>query len=303
MTSVLITAAALMVPILFAALGELISERGGVLNIGLEGMMVVGGYTGFQVMDKTDSVLLALLAAIGGGAIVAAIMAAVSVYGRANQIVTGFALFVMAPGIVDFFYTQQTGDVSTVPSTHRLGTLDFPGLSDIPVVGRALFDQNVFFYLVLALAVAIAWMLKSTRFGLELSACGQDPEAAATKGVHVLRVRTLGTLCAGGLAGLGGAALTVGALGSYSPGVMDGRGFIAIAIVILGRWRVSWVVGAAALVGIADALRLRLADSVDVPVQLLGLLPWVVVLTLLIVGGRAMGLMPRALGRDAQGMS
>lgn len=297
----LATAAALMVPVLFAALGELISERGGVINIGLEGMMVAGGYAGFEVMDKTGVVPLAIAAAVGGGAVVAAIMAVVSVYGRANQVITGFALFVMVPGIVDFLYTQQTTNEATVPSTARLGVLNLPGLRSIPIVGPALFDQNAFFYLAVFAACAIAIMLRTTRFGLELGACGQDPAAAASKGVHVLRVRTLGALCAGGLAGAGGAALTVGALGAYSPDVMAGRGFIAIAIVILGRWRVGWVVAAAALVGIADSLRLHLADSVDVPVQLLGLLPWVVVLGLLLARGRAMGIMPRALGRDTQG--
>jgi ABC-type uncharacterized transport system permease subunit len=302
-SAVLITAVALMVPVLFAALGELVSERGGVLNIGLEGMMVVGGYTGFQVMDRTGSPLLAIVAASAGGALVAAVMAAVSIYGRANQIITGFALFILAPGVVDFLYAQQTSGVATVPSTPRLGTLDLPVLSSIPVVGRALFDQNAFFYLALGLAVTITVMLRMTRFGLELSACGEDPAAATTKGVRVLRVRTIGTLCAGALAGIGGAALTVGALGSYSPGVMAGRGFIAIAIVILGRWRVGWVVAAAALVGVADSVRLRLADTVDVPVQLLGLLPWLVVLALLIVGGRSLGRMPQALGRDVRGAS
>jgi simple sugar transport system permease protein len=297
-SSVLATGVALLVPVLLAALGELVSERAGVINIGLEGMMVAGGYAGFMVMHDTGSPLLAMASAAVFGMLVAAVMAAVAVYGRANQIVAGFALFVMVPGVVDFLYNDKTATLTEVPSTKVLGHLTIPVLNDIPVVGDALFSQNVFYYLAIALAVVIFFVFRRTRFGLELAACGHNPEAAQSRGIHVLRVRSLATLCAGGLAGLGGAALTVGALGSYSPGVMNGRGFVAIAIVILGRWRVTWVAAAAVVIGLSDALQLRLGDKVDVPVQLLGLVPWIVVLVLLIASYRSLGVMPRALGRN-----
>jgi simple sugar transport system permease protein len=297
-SSVLATGVALLVPVLLAALGELVSERAGVINIGLEGMMVAGGYAGFTVMHDTGSPLLAMGAAVIFGMVVAAVMAAVAVYGRANQIVAGFALFVLVPGVVDFLYNDKTATLTEVPSTKVLGHLTIPVLHDIPVVGDALFSQNVFYFLALALAGVIFFVFRRTRFGLELAACGHNPEAAESRGIHVLRVRSLATLCAGALAGLGGAALTVGALGSYSPGVMNGRGFVAIAIVILGRWRVVWVAAAAAVVGFSDALQLRLGDKIDVPVQLLGLVPWLVVLALLIASYRSLGVMPRALGRN-----
>jgi ABC-type uncharacterized transport system permease subunit len=294
--AVLATGVALLVPVLLAALGELISERGGVMNIGLEGMMAAGAYAGFMVMDDVNNVLIASLAAIAAGVATAAIMAALSVYGRANQIITGFALFIMAPGFVNFLYNQATQDLTTVPSTPRLGNLAIPVLHDIPLIGKALFEQNAYYYVTIVLAVAVFFVLRRTRFGLELAATGHDPAAAHAKGVHVLRVRSLGTLCAGGFAGLGGAALTVGALGSFSPGVVGGRGFVAIALVILGRWRLTWVVAAAMVVGFSDSLRLRLGDTVHLPVQLLGLLPWLVVLVLLIARGRGAAAMPRALG-------
>jgi simple sugar transport system permease protein len=297
-TSVLATGVALLVPVLLAALGELVAERGGVINIGLEGMMVAGGYAGFLVMHDTGNAVLAMVAAVVFGMVVAAVMAAVAVYGRANQIVAGFALFVLVPGVVDFLYNDKTATLTEVPSTKVLGHLTIPVLHDIPVVGEALFSQNVFYYLAIALAIAIFFVFRRTRFGLEVAACGHNPEAAQSRGIHVLRIRSLATLCAGALAGLGGAALTVGALGSYSPGVMNGRGFVAIAIVILGRWRVVWVAAAAAVVGLSDALQLRLGDKVDVPVQLLGLVPWLVVLVLLIASYRSLGVMPRALGRS-----
>jgi ABC-type uncharacterized transport system permease subunit len=297
-SSVLATGVALLVPVLLAALGELISERAGVINIGLEGMMVAGGYAGFTVMHDTGSPVLAMVAAVVFGVVVAAVMAAVAVYGRANQIVAGFALFVLVPGVVDFLYNDKTSTLTEVPSTKVLGHLTIPVLHDIPVVGDALFSQNVFYFLALAFAGVIFFVFRRTRFGLELAACGHNPEAAESRGIHVLRVRSLATLCAGALAGLGGAALTVGALGSYSPGVMNGRGFVAIAIVILGRWRVLWVAAAAAVIGFSDALQLRLGDKIDVPVQLLGLVPWLVVLALLIASYRSLGVMPRALGRN-----
>jgi simple sugar transport system permease protein len=296
-TGVLVSAVSLLVPLLLAALGELVAERAGVINIGLEGMMVAGGYAGFTVMLHTGNAWLAGLAGVGGGMAVAGVMAAVAVYGRANQIVTGFALFLMVPGIVDFLYGQESAGLATVPSTPHLDPLAIPLLHDLPLVGEALFEQNGFWYVLVGLAVIVAFMVKRTRFGLELAACGHDPEAAETRGVHVLRVRALATLWAGALAGLGGAALTVGALGAYSQGVMAGRGFIAIAIVILGRWRVGWVIPAAVVVALSDALRLRVGESVDVPVQLVGMLPWLVVLVLLVVGARAIGRMPKALGR------
>jgi ABC-type uncharacterized transport system permease subunit len=297
-SSVLATGVALLVPVLLAALGELVSERAGVINIGLEGMMVAGGYAGFMVMHDTGSPVLAMVSAVVFGMLVAAVMAAVAVYGRANQIVAGFALFVLVPGVVDFLYNDKTAALTEVPSTKVLGHLTIPLLNDIPVVGEALFSQNAFYYLAIALAVLIFFVFRRTRFGLELAACGHNPEAAQSRGIHVLRVRSLATLCAGALAGLGGAALTVGALGSYSPGVMNGRGFVAIAIVILGRWRVTWVAAAAVVIGLSDALQLRLGDKVDVPVQLLGLVPWLVVLVLLVASYRSLGVMPRALGRN-----
>jgi general nucleoside transport system permease protein len=289
---VLITGVSLMIPVLLAALGELVSERAGVLNIGLEGMMAAGAYVGFLVMLNTSSPWLSVGAAMLAGMGVALLMVAVSVYGHANQIVAGFALFLMAPGIVDFLYAQNT-DLGNTPA---LDKIEIPALSDIPLIGEALFAQNGFFYATVGIALLVAFVVGRTQFGLETAAAGHDPAAAAAKGVRVKRVRALATLAAGMLAGLGGAALTVGALGSYSAGVIGGRGFIAIAIVILGRWQVKWVVLAALAIGLTDALRLRLEQEVDIPVQLLGLLPWLVVLAMLIAGARV-AVMPRALGR------
>ena len=235
-----------------------------------------------------------MLAAVLAGAAVSAVMAGVAIWGQVNQILVGFALFIMVPGLVAFLYQQHTTTLVVTPALDRLS---LPGLSDLPVIGGAFFSQNGFYYGVVALCLLVWVWMHRTRFGLSVSACGHDPEVALSKGIAVRWVRTQATLACGALAGLGGAALTVGALGSFSPGVTGGRGFVAIAIVILGRWSVGWTVLAALAIGLSDALRLRLGSQVDFPVQLLAMLPWLVVLVMLIAGAR-FAKMPRALGRN-----
>ena len=281
------------VPLLLVALGELIAERSGVINIGLEGMMSAGAYVGFAVMAAIGNAQIALLAAALAGMVIAGIMAGVSVWGRVNQILTGFALFVMVPSATAFLYQQHASGLVVTPA---LPVLPIPLLSDIPFVGRILFAQNEFYYISIVLCMAVWLLLDHTPWGLQIVACGHNPEVAASKGVPVLWVRTIATLACGGLAGVGGAALTVGALGQFSPGVTGGLGFIAIASVILGRWRVEGVVIAAFAIGFAEAFRLRISGQVNFPVQLLAMLPWIVVLLMLIVGARFADV-PRALGR------
>ena len=291
--SVLEAGVRLTVPLMLLGVGELVSERAGVLNIGLEGKMVAGAFTGFVVMHATGNLPLACLAAVMAGMLVAALMAGVSIYAGVNQILTGFALFIMVPGLAAFFYQQNFPYLVVTPA---LDNIAIPLLSDIPLIGSAFFDQNIFYYLAVIACIGAWLLLERTRFGLNVSACGYDPEAAASKGIQVLYTRTVATLFCGAMAGLGGVALTVGALGSFSPGVTGGRGFIAIAIVILGRWKLHWCVIAALAIGISDALRLRLGGQVDFPVQLLAMLPWLVVLAMLISGAKRTS-MPKALGR------
>lgn len=288
----------LTVPILLAALGELIAERSGVINVGLEGKMAAGAYTGFAVMSTTGDPWLAALGGVSAGALVGLVMAGVAVWGRVNQILTGFGLFIMVPGLTAFLYQQRVTTLVVTPALERLAV---PGLSEIPLFGRALFAQNGFYFATAVLCAAVWVLLRKTRFGLSATACGHAPEAARSKGVSVRAVRTLATAACGGLAGLGGAALTVGALGSFSPGVIGGRGFVAIAVVILGRWNVGGTVLAAAAIGLSDALRLRLGGQVDFPVQLLAMIPWLVVLVMLISGAR-FAEMPRALGRNMEAL-
>jgi ABC-type uncharacterized transport system permease subunit len=300
----------LAVPVLLAAHGELVAERSGVLNIGLEGMMAAGAFTAFYVALRSGSLWLGTFAGIGAGMAVATVMVVVAIRGRADQIVTGFALAVLAPGLVDFFYSRLTGGFSgsgvVFSSIERAKELPIPVLNSIPLIGNAFFAQNAFYYATIGIALMVAFVVKRTRFGLEVAAAGQDPVAAQAKGVRVVRVRTIATLIAGGLGGLGGAALILGSLGTYLPGVsgygagtIAGRGFIAIAVVILGRWTPGWTIIAGLAFGIADGLQLRLDDTLGLPVQILATLPWLVVLVMLILGARSRAT-PRALGRRIQ---
>lgn len=297
--SVLDASVRLGVPLLLVALGELIAERSGVINIGLEAMMSAGAYVGFVVMAASGQTPAALAAAALAGVAVAAVMAAVAIWGRVNQILTGFALFVMVPAATAFLYQQNTSSLIVTPA---LPILAVPGLSQIPLAGRVFFAQNEFYYLAIVVCFIVWILFNQTLVGVKLAACGHNPEVARFKGLSVLRLRTAATLACGALAGLAGAALSVGALGQFSPDVTGGLGFVAIAVVILGRWRVPGVVIAAAAIGFADAFRLRLGSQVHFPVQLLAMLPWLVVLVMLVAGARFANV-PRALGRnfDASG--
>jgi simple sugar transport system permease protein len=296
-TQVLDTGARLMIPILLAALGELVSQRAGVMNIGLEGYMTAGAYAGFLTAVGTGSLPLAVVVAMLAGAVVSLLMVAATVWGRANQVLVGFAIFIMIPALISYLFVQLSkGRLTTQPPK----PLGIPWLKDIPLVGEALFDQNAFWYLTIVIAVGVGVVLQRTRLGLEIDASGHDPEVAESKGINVNRVRTCAVLVAGALGGLGGAALTVGALGSFSGGVINGRGFVAIAVVILGAWRVGRTALAAAVIGVCSALQLLASNVVDIPVQILAALPWVVVLVMLIVGSQMRTSMPRALGKSSE---
>lgn len=292
--SVLDSGVRLMVPLLFAALGELISEKSGTINIGLEGMLAAGAYSAYVAMLAVGDPLLASMFAALCGMLVSSVMVVFCVWGRANQILVGFALFILVPGLVNFLYFQTGVITGTAPLT----LYEIPLLSNFPVIGSPFFAQNGFYFALVLCAIATWWLLVKTRLGLTIAASGHDPFRARSKGIDVRRVRALSLLACGALAGIGGAALTLGATGAFGQEVVNGRGFIAIAIVILGRWSLGGTVLAALAIGIFDAMQLRLGQVTDFPVQLLAALPWIVVLVMLVAGMRLFSHMPRTLGRD-----
>jgi simple sugar transport system permease protein len=197
-----------------------------------------------------------------------------------NMIVTGFSLILLGQGLANFLYAQNQ---DRLPTFEPLGELDFGPLSGIPLVGPVLLRQNALLVVTLGLALVVAVLLRGTRFGLEVDASGSDPPAATAKGVSVRRTRSLGVLTAGLLAGLGGAAITVGSVGNFGSNIKAGRGFVAISLVAVARGRIGWVLVAAFLFGTLGAAQARLQDVEGIPVELLPALPWIALTVALVV--------------------
>jgi simple sugar transport system permease protein len=281
--SLLLTTLTASTPLLLAALGELVVERSGVLNLGVEGMMLTGAISGFAVMSLTGSPALALLAAIAAGAVLAAIFAFLVLILLSNQVATGLALTIFGTGLSALIGTGFTG--RPVPP---LAKLALPGLSALPVLGR-LFEQDALVYLALLATAAVAWFLKSTRGGLVLRAVGEADLSAHSIGYPVLRIRFLAILFGGAMAGLGGAYLSLAYTPMWVENMTAGRGWIALAIVVFAAWRPWRAAAGAYLFGGVTVLQLYLQGSglLPIPPQLLSMLPYlgtILVLTLISSG-------------------
>jgi ABC-type uncharacterized transport system permease subunit len=291
-TLLLTAAIALSAPLMYAALGELISETAGVINIQLEGMMLAGAFTGVLGTHLTGSVVLGFAAAAVGGMIVAALHGVVCFVFRANQVVSGVVLNILALGVTSFLLAtvlapRVSGSVAELPD------VAIPGLSDIPVLGPAVFDQGVTVYVAFLLVPAVWWLLNRTTAGLALKAAGERPTAAESLGVNVGRVRWLATLVAGLAAGIGGGQLALASIGFFTQNMTAGRGFIALAAVIFGRWKPVPTAAAVVLFAIADAFQVRAqALGIDVPYQFLVMLPYLV--TLIALAGLLQRMRPPA---------
>jgi ABC-type uncharacterized transport system permease subunit len=281
----------LMVPLLLATLGELISERSGTMNVGLEGMMAAGAFAGFLASISGLGLPIAILAAMIVGILSGGLMALGAVWMRGNSILVGFALFILLPGLTNFIFVL----LHASQATPTLSSINVPYLSSIPVIGSALFSQNIFYYFSIGLTVLVWIMFSRTQAGLIITSVGHDPAKAETRGISPRWVQTYALLACGALAGLGGASLSLGAVGSFTPSIIGGRGFIAIAIVILGRWTVPGAAAGAFLMGLLEALKLNLPQVSNIPIHLLGAVPWVVVIAMLIVSARMRSGAPRTL--------
>jgi len=269
----------LAVPTALAAIGESISQRAGIFNLGLEGMMMVGAFTGFAATSATGSVALGIVCAAAAGAALALLMVLGAVLRGTNIIVTGFALVLLGQGLANFLYAQNQ---NRLPTFSPAGEITTGAAADVPFFGETLFSQNAFFYLTLGLALLVALLLARTRFGLEVTASGSDPGAAEAKGVPVRRTQALAVLAAGAFAGVGGAAITIGSVGNFGSNITAGKGFVAISLVAVARTRIGWVLLAAAAFGTLEAAEARLEDVGGVPVELLPALPWIAVVLALL---------------------
>ncbi len=275
---VLITIVTAATPLVLAATGEVVAERAGVLNLGLEGMMIMGAATGFAAAVLTGSTLLGALAGVGAGVGLAAGFALLTIGLAANQVASGLALTIFGLGLSGLVGSGFVGE-----KRDALPPLFVPGLTDLPVVGRLLFGEDVFVYAALALVAGVAWFLGRTRAGLSLRAVGDNHASAHALGLPVRRVRVLATLFGGGCAGLAGAYLSLVYTPFWSPGMTAGRGWIALALVVFASWRPGRVLAGALLFGGATVLQLHAqAFGIGLPGQLLSSVPYLATLLALI---------------------
>jgi simple sugar transport system permease protein len=270
-------------PLLLAATGETVTERAGVINLGLEGMMLAGALAatlGATSVGPWTGLVLAVLA----GMLLAAAFAAIAIGARADQIIAGTALTLGAVGLTGTVYRQAYGAGGAGLALPTLGPVPIPGLADLPLVGPALFDQPVPTYFALMALPVAWWVLFRTRAGLMLRATGEGAALARAVGVRTSLVRTIATIVGGGFAGLAGATLVLAQVGSFAERMTAGRGYVAIAIVVLGRWHPAGVAIASLLFGAATALQYVFQSlGLAVPYQLFLMLPYA--LTLLALAG------------------
>jgi general nucleoside transport system permease protein len=283
-------------PLLFAALGGLFSERSGVINIGLEGMMLMGAFWGIWGADKTGSWVIGLLIGMLSGGLLALLHAVFSVSLRADQIVSGFSMNFLALGITGFAYVSIYGTQGTPDQIPRAPDVTVPLLEDIPFLGDVIGRMNILVWLGLV-TVLLTWVLVfRTPVGLRLRSVGENPLAAQTAGVSPVRVRYAAVVTSGVLAAIGGAYLSIGFIGSFGENMTDGRGFIALAVLICGRWKPGGALVFALLFGFFSALAQRLPVFSESAATLFQALPYVITL-IAVAGVVGRSIPPLAIGR------
>ncbi|CAN5743842.1 ABC transporter permease [soil metagenome] len=283
-------------PLVFAAMGGMFSERSGVVNIALEGLMLISAFAGVVGAFLSGSAWIGLGFALAAGLSFALIHALMCVTFEADQIISGTAINLLALGGTGFLMVEVFGQGGTSPRVPRFDSLGIPLLQDIPLIGPALFNQSLLVYLMYVLVPITFFIVFRTPFGLRLRATGEVPEAVDTAGVSVARMRYYGVGLSGLLAALGGAYLSMGLLSAFTEGMTNGRGFIALAALIFGRWNPIGAAGAALLFGFAQAITFRAGGQEVIPIEFLQMLPYILTIVVLAgFGGRAIA--PAAIGK------
>ncbi|MEQ1952160.1 putative B6 ABC transporter permease subunit 1 [Mesorhizobium yinganensis] len=282
------------IPLLLAGLGEQMSEKAGVLNIGIEGMMICGAYLGFVGAFYSGSLWLGFLTGLLGGMAVAVVMALLCVRLGLNQIVIGIALTLGLEGLTALLHHFQFS--RSYPRLPAADATVIPMLSDIPVLGPALFRHHLLVYLAVALVVVMSVIYRRTQLGLNLQAAGDKPAALDVAGVDVMRTRTIAVLTTGGLAGLGGAYLANVGAGLFIPFITNGAGFLGIVLAMMARGRPVWVLFGALLFGVCLSLTTAMqVAGINIPTDVIQMLPFLAVMIMLVLFGRRASL-PAALG-------
>lgn len=278
-TAVLAAALRQSTPLVLGALCGLLGERSGVINIGIEGQMLLAAFIGFLANVYTGNLILAVMAGVLTGALLGAFLAFMSVTLKMDQIIGGTVINILALGLTSYFYQQG------LTTGGKLQPVPLGPLAELPLVGRVLFSNPPITYTSLILVLIVHYLLFFTRWGLRTRAVGEHPGAADTVGINVNLVRYLNVTIGGGIAGLAGAYLTLEAVGSFERNMTNGRGFVALAVMIFGKWTPLGAWGAALLFGFASALQtqLQFGGRINIPHQFVGMLPYL--LTIVVLAG------------------
>lgn len=275
------------VPLIFGSVGNLVAEKSGVMNIGIEGQMLIGAFFSFFVAHLTGNSLLGILAGGVSAMISVLIVGFWCITAKQDQSVVGIMFNIFALGITNFLNRFFFGIGAGKAKVDILPTVNIPFLCDIPVIGDIFFRQNILTYLSVICAVAMWIVIKKMRLGLTLSAVGENPKAAKASGISVIRTRYLSYMFSGFMAGLGGSFLTLGIMGGFTENISSGRGFICLAITILARWNPLFAVLASLCFGTTQALQLRLqAMGSTLPYQFFVAIPYLVTIVTLVIFGR-----------------
>jgi simple sugar transport system permease protein len=296
--SILATAVRMGTILLLAALGELIVERSGVLNLSVEGMMLSGAFGGFIGAYYTNSLWLGVLSAILAGLLISALFGLLAIILQIDQTVSGLTVNIFAAGLTFYLYRALFPNVgaTNIPALKPFSVFQIPFLSDIPIIGKILFSQYALSYLAFFLMLLVAFYLYRTKSGLILRTLGENPRVVDMKGINVMRYRFLAVLFGGMMAGLAGSFITLASVGIFVADITSGRGWLAIAIVIFGDWKPVKILWASLFFGFIDALQMQLqAMGVQLPFQLFLAMPYILTTVAVFLARKRSGA-PLALG-------
>ncbi|MBV9273609.1 MAG: ABC transporter permease [Verrucomicrobia bacterium] len=284
-------------PLLLVALGGVISETGGTFAVGVEGMMLGGAFGGAVTVLVTQNILVGLLASMASGVLLAAVVAVATVRFRTDHMVTGLAVNILALGMTSFLLRGLFGGKTPVMVLPTIGTVRIPWLCNLPVAGPILFNEPLMTYLAFFLVIPVHLFLRRTRAGLTLRAVGENPSAAFSVGANPERIRAVAVMVCGAFAGLGGAVLSLQELGTFTDGMTNGRGFLALAAIIVGRWTPFRVMWGCLLIGAASALALNIQGwGLPMSSYVIQMTPYLIALAVLCGIGRK-ARMPAAIGK------
>ena len=284
LAGMLSSAVSLAVPITLGAFSGILAERCGIVNIAIEGMMLMASMTAAIAGSLTQNVWLGLLGGIASAVLLALLLGVLSIKYKINQTISGTVINIFSTGMTAFISQKFLQTIPSLNQPKMFTRVPLPGLADIPLLGPILFNQNIFVYLMIIILIVLQMALFQTRWGLRFRSVGEHPKAADTLGVNVIKTRYMGIILSGVVAGIGGAFFTLGSVGRFDEGMTAGKGFIGLAAMIFGNWMPGGALGAGLLFGFADAIgsKLSLLGS-SIPAQFMAMAPYLI--TMIVLAG------------------